>query len=82
MDINIGTLRDIGKQFNEEVNTRISNRYNLKKILPEIDVVYNCVRWPKDAKEYMIDREMVRSMEKRFRYRRYQQRLWCNRDVP
>ena len=64
MDINIGTLRDIGKQFNEEVNTQISNRYNLKKILPEIDVVYNCVRWPKDAKEYMIDREMVRSMEK------------------
>lgn len=64
MDVNIGTLRDIGKQFNEEVNTEISNRYNLKKLLPEIDVVYNCVRWPKDAKEYMIDREMVRSMEK------------------
>ena len=35
MDINIGTLRDIGKQFNEEVNT-----------------------------DFMIDREMVRSMEK------------------
>lgn len=64
MDINIGTLRDIGKQFNEEVNTQISNRYNLKKILPEIDVVYNCVRWPKGSKEFMIDREMVRSMEK------------------
>lgn len=64
MDINIGTLRDIGRQFNEEVNTQISNRYNLKKLLPEIDVVYNCVKWPKDAKEFMIDREMVRSMEK------------------
>lgn len=64
MDINIGTLRDIGRQFNEEVNTQISNRYNIKKLLPEIDVVYNCVKWPKDAKEFMIDREMVRSMEK------------------
>lgn len=64
MDINVGTLRDIGRQFNEEVNTMISNRYNIKKLLPEIDVVYNCVRWPKDAKEFMIDREMVRSMEK------------------
>ncbi len=64
MDINIGTLRDIGRQFNEEVNTQISNRYNIKKLLPEIDVVYNCVKWPKDATEYMIDREMVRSMEK------------------
>lgn len=64
MDINIGTLRDISQQFNEEINTQISNRYNLKKLLPEIDVVYNCVRWPKNATEYMIDREMVRSMEK------------------
>lgn len=64
MDVNIGTLRDIGKQFHETVNTEISNRYNLKKILPEIDVVYNCVRWPKNSKEFMIDREMVRSMEK------------------
>lgn len=64
MDINIGTLRDIGKQFNEEVNTQISNRYNIKKILPEIDVVYNCVKWPKNSKEFLIDREMVRSMEK------------------
>jgi len=63
MDINIGTLRDIGKQFNEEVNTMISNRYNIAKLLPEIDVVYNCVKWPKNATEYMIDREMVRSME-------------------
>lgn len=64
MDINIGTLRDIGKQFNEEVNTQISNRYNIKKLLPEIDVVYNCVKWPKTAKEFLIDREMVRSMER------------------
>ena len=64
MDINIGTLREIGKQFNEEVNTQISNRYNIKKLLPEIDVVYNCVKWPKDANEFLIDREMVRSMEK------------------
>ena len=63
-DINIGCLRDISKQFNEEVNTMISNHYNLAKLLPEIDVVYNCVRWPKDATEFMITRDMVRSMEK------------------
>ena len=64
MDINIGCLRDIGRQFNEEVDTMISNKFNLTKILPHTDVVYNCVRWPKDAKEFMITREMVRSMEK------------------
>lgn len=64
MDINIGLLRDIGRQFAETVDTQISNRYNLKKILPTVDVVYNCVRWPKNSTAFMIDREMVRSMEK------------------
>lgn len=64
MDVNIGVLRMIGQQFHESVDTMISNHYNLTKILPTVDVVYNCVRWPKDAKEFMIDRKMVASMEK------------------
>lgn len=63
MDINIGTLRNIGQQFHETIDTEISNRYNIKKILPQIDVVYNCVKWPKTATEFLIDREMVASME-------------------
>jgi alanine dehydrogenase len=64
MDINIGCLRDIGRQFHDTVDTEISNRYNLKRLLPTMDVVYNCVKWPKESKEFMIDRQMVRSMEK------------------
>ena len=64
MDINIGTLRSIAMQFDQRVDTQISNRYNIAKILPTVDVVYNCVKWPKGSKEFMIDREMVRSMTK------------------
>ena len=82
MDINIGTLREIGKQFNEEVNTQISNRYNIKKLLPEIDVVYNCVKWPKDAKEFLIDRGNGPFNGKGVRYCRYQQRRGRNRGIP
>ena len=66
MDVNIGVLRMIGQQFHESVDTMISNHYNSTKILPTVDVVYNCVRWLKDAKEFMIDRKMVASMEKGF----------------
>lgn len=61
-DVNIGTLREIGAKYNGKVNTMVAGNYNLKKILPEIDLVINCVRWPKNATEYMIDREMVKSM--------------------
>ncbi len=36
----------------------------LKKMLPEVDLVINCVKWPKGSKEFLIDREMVKSMPK------------------
>ncbi|WP_422485898.1 alanine dehydrogenase [Gudongella sp. DL1XJH-153] len=64
MDINILTLREVGKLYNEKVNTAISSRYNIKKLLPETDLLINCVKWPKGSKEFLIDREMVKSMPK------------------
>ena len=63
-DINIGALRDISTKYDGKVNTIISNKYNLKKELEHTDLVINCVRWPKDASEFMIDREMVASMNR------------------
>lgn len=62
MDVNIATLREIGKMYDEKVNTQISTKYNIKKLLPEIDLVINCVKWPKGCGEFLIDREMVKSM--------------------
>ncbi len=63
-DINIGALRDIGSKYDGKVNTIISNKYNLVKELPNTDLVVNCVRWPKNATEPMISREMVASMHR------------------
>ena len=63
-DINIGALRDIATKYDGKVNTIISNKYNLTKELPMTDLVINCVRWPKDAKEAMITRGMVASMRR------------------
>ena len=60
----IGSLREINEMYHGEVNTFVSNKYNISKLLPEVDMVVNCVRWPKDATEYLIDREMVASMHK------------------
>jgi len=64
MDVNYGVLRDIGKTYNEKVNTQLSTKQNIKKLLPEIDMVINCVKWPKENKDYLIDREMLHLMEK------------------
>ncbi len=62
MDVNIATLREIGKMYDEKVNTMVSTKHNIKKMLPEMDLVINCVKWPKGSKEFLIDREMVKSM--------------------
>ncbi len=63
-DINVGTLREIGSKYDGKVNTIISSRYNLSKELPTTDLVINSVRWPKNAKDFMITRDMVKSMSK------------------
>ncbi|WP_152655602.1 alanine dehydrogenase [Oceanobacillus sp. CFH 90083] len=64
MDVNYGVLRDIGKTYNEKVNTQLSTKQNIKKLLPEIDMVINCVKWPKENKDFLIDRDMLHLMEK------------------
>ena len=64
MDINIGTLRSLSRQYHEQVNTMISTKENIAKLLPETDMVLNCVKWPKGCKDYLIDRSMLKLMEK------------------
>ena len=61
-DISIGALRDIASKYDGKIDTIMSNKYNMEKYVAESDMVVNCVRWPKDATEYMITREMVKSM--------------------
>lgn len=62
-DINIGLLRTLQSQYNQSINTMISSRENIAAILPETDMILNCVKWPKGNTEYLVTREMVRSME-------------------
>ena len=64
MATNIGHLSRVSSAYDGKVNTMISNRYNLSQILPKVDLVVNCVRWDKSNKDYLITREMVKSMQK------------------
>lgn len=61
---NPGKLRSISAAYHGMINTMVSNRANLEKVLPETDMFVNCVRWPKESTEYMIDRKMVASMHR------------------
>lgn len=64
LDTNIGALRAMNERYHGLVSTYASSRYTIASLLPQTDLVVNCVRWPKDCKEFLIDRAMVRSMPK------------------
>ncbi len=51
------------KQKYPGIHTMPAGRESLAEVMPDIDLVINCVRWPKDASDYMITREMVASMK-------------------
>ncbi len=63
MDINPGTLRNVLYQYNSRVNTMYCTKENIASILPQTDMVLNCVKWPKQRKDFLIDKEMLKLME-------------------
>lgn len=64
MDINIGVLRQCQEIFPKNVRTALSNNTNIRKLLPETDLVLNCVKWPKHRKNHLITRDMLKLMRK------------------
>ncbi len=64
MDINVGILRDCQNIFPKNVQTAFSNSANIRKVLPDIDLIINCVKWPKHMKGHLITRDMLKLMKK------------------
>jgi len=63
LDINLVALREIGDIYHGQVNTMFCNKEVITSLLPETDLVINCVKWPKQRKDFLIDKEMLKLME-------------------
>ena len=63
MDINVGVLRQLSDQYNGKIDTMFCNKETIASVLPETDMVLNCVKWPKERKDFLIDKEMLKLME-------------------
>ncbi|MBR0171380.1 MAG: NAD-binding protein [Lachnospiraceae bacterium] len=63
MDINIGVLRQLGNDFHSEINTMYCTKEAITSILPQTDMIINCVKWPKQRKDFLVDKEMLKMME-------------------
>ena len=63
MDINVGILRSLLSEYKGHINTILCNKEAIAEVLPETDMVLNCVKWPKERKDFLIDKEMLKLME-------------------
>ena len=63
LDINFGVLREIGAAYKGFVHTGMCNKETIAALLPETDLIINCVKWPKERKDFLIDQEMLKLME-------------------
>ncbi len=63
MDINAGTLKSLADRYGNHINTMFCNQTAIRSLLPETDMVVNCVKWPKERKDFLITKEMLKLME-------------------
>lgn len=63
MDINVGILRATLSKYKGSINTMLCNKETIRSVLPSTDMVLNCVKWPKERKDFLIDKEMLKLME-------------------
>ena len=63
MDINVGLLRKLLQDYKSQISTMLCNKEAIASVLPNTDMVLNCVKWPKERKDFLIDKEMLKLME-------------------
>lgn len=63
MDVNVGVLHTIMEKYGSKVDTMMCNKETIASVLPQTDMVLNCVKWPKERKDFLIDKEMLKLME-------------------
>ena len=64
LDIDLERLRDIRQKIFPQIKTLYLNSYNVRQILPKIDLLINAVKWPPQSDQHIVTREMLKLMKK------------------
>ena len=64
MDVNMGVLNMLQVRYDNKINTMYCTKEAIASVLPNTDMVINCVKWHKERKDFLIDKEMLKTMEK------------------
>jgi alanine dehydrogenase len=63
MDINMGVLKMLADRYDNKISTMYCTKESIASVLANTDMVLNCVKWPKQRKDFLIDKEMLKLME-------------------
>jgi alanine dehydrogenase len=63
LDIDLERLRDIRLKMFPGIKTLCLNQFNVRQILPGVDLLINAVKWPPQSDEHIVTREMLGLMK-------------------
>lgn len=64
LDVDLGRLHEIDYTYQMAVDTLVCTKEAIAALLPHTDLVVNCVRWPKERSDFLIERKMLSLMER------------------
>jgi alanine dehydrogenase len=64
LDIDLEKLRDIRQKILPHIKTLYLNDFNVRQMLPKIDLLINAVKWPPQSDQHIVTREMLKLMKK------------------
>ena len=64
LDIDLERLRHIRQKMLPQIKTVYLNEYNVRQMLPKIDLLINAVKWPPQSDQHIVTREMLKLMKK------------------
>ncbi len=63
LDIDLERLRDIRQTILPRIKTVYLNEFNVRQMLPKIDLLINAVKWPPQSDKHIVTREMLGLMK-------------------
>lgn len=64
LDVDLDRLREVRQKIFLGVTTLFLNSYNVRSILPHVDLLINAVKWPPRTDHHIVTRDMLKIMKK------------------
>jgi alanine dehydrogenase len=64
LDIDLERLRQVRRSIFPACQTLDLNTYNVRSVLPKLDLLINAVKWPPESKQHIVTRDMLKLMPK------------------